>query len=708
MVKEKVESDASKMVDIQKDVIHFERLIGDLIGILSKSISFCIHSGESINELVKQSVRNCEAMNDKNGDDPSIIIQESSYIHEYDTTMNNNDNGIDYIRFTSYGPVYSLPKRITNSLVGSLLYEYSQEEKRTNDGSIYLDYHGDETLFPLLVDSLMNKKMNIDRLSLGDQLDLLRMFGYCELPIPEEFVKYPYIYRNNNIMKQFKEDDDVILYINDKKDDILRDYLKKNGLWNKIVNEYCYGYVDYDEKNNETCLNINYKYIDHIYEYIQYNCIYISEEETKNINRELLENEIYKLFGEKGKEKVKEGMIPYFYFPYTRVLTSKSMEISLINWLGKEKKWKLLFRASEHEYKASEFHKYCDNKYPTVTIIKHIGHDNKINIFGGYTTQYWESRSENYHKYDCGSFLFTLSNEHDIPPTKYDVLKPTSALYCDKNIGPCFLDICISDDCHYDNKNKNKNSFINEKTSVYSHSLTSQFRSLFVNTAGPQETNWFFVDDYEVYELIPNPDLYLPNSILITEEMSIQLSKWFEGNKKWKLLYRCSDENRSVKKWHEKCDEKESLVIIQGKGNDGQSYIFGGYTSVGWGKNHRNKINPLRKGTGFRTDSKAFLFSLTNVLGYNYTKININCKYTNMALISNDSTSELTFCCGIYLCTQIDKDRFINGKIDFLCDEDPVYISPYPKLGNSFFVNTNKPDIPNVFDLIDFEVYTGV
>ncbi|KAK8809800.1 hypothetical protein WA158_000743 [Blastocystis sp. Blastoise] len=702
MVKENVEINLDKMGDIQKDVIHFERLIGDLIGILSKSISFCIHSGESINELVKQSVRNCEGMNDKTGDEKPIIIQESSYVHENDATMNNNDNGIDYIQFKNGGPLYSLPKRITNSLVGSFIYEASQEDQRSIDSTIYLDYPYDETVAPLLFDSLMNKKISIDMLSLSDQIDLFKMFGYCGLPIPEEFVKYPYRFRKNHIMKPYKEDDDVILYINEKKDDRLRDYLKKNGLWNYIINEYDDGYVDYDEENNEIFIQMNYKYIDHINEYIQYNCIYISEEETKNINRDLLENEMYSLFGDEVKEKIKEALTPCLYFPYTRILTNKSMEIPLVNWLGKEKQWKLLFRASEYEYKASEFHKYCDTKCPTVSIIKHKGHDNKINIFGGYTTQYWESRSENWWKFDSGSFLFTLSNEYDIPPTKYDILDPYNALYCNKNRGPDFMDICISDDCH-----NNNDSYVNEKTTVYAHSLTPQFRSLFVNTAGPQETNYFTVDEYEVYELIPDPHLYLPNSILINEKMGNELSKWFEGNKKWELLYRCSDENRSVKKWHEKCDEKESLVIIQGKDEYGQSYIFGGYTSVGWGKNHRDMENPLRGGTGFRADSKAFLFSLTNPHGHNYTKININPEYTNSALISNDSTSELVFCGGIYLKSQIDKDQFTNGNNEFLCDESPVYISPYPELGNSFFANNNKPDKKNEFDLIDFEVFTS-
>ncbi|KAK8797242.1 hypothetical protein WA158_004450 [Blastocystis sp. Blastoise] len=431
-------------------------------------------------------------MKDKNGDDPHIIIQESSFLNENDLNMYNNDNGIDYIRFTNNGPVYSLPKRITNSLVGTYLYEYSQENQRTVDGTIFFDYRGDETLFPLLIDSLMNKKINIDKLKFGDQIELLDLFEYCNLPMPEELMKT--YYRRDHKMKQYKESDDVILYINDKKDDILRDYWKKNGLWTKIVNEYDDGYVDYDEKNNEMFMKMDYTYIDYIYEYIQYNCIYVSEEETKNINKELLENEMCRLFGDKVINIVDECIIPYSYFPYTRILTNKSMEIPLMNWLGKEKKWKLLFRASEHNYSKDEFHRYCDNKGETVTIIKHISHNNHINIFGGYTDQSWAGSDwKNYSK----EFLFTLTNEHGIPPTKYDYINSdrSKAIYCYSSYGPifgCGCDIYISDQCH-----SNTNSSC--KASSYSQVNTPQKHSLFVNTNNSNSTNKFTVEDYEVW-----------------------------------------------------------------------------------------------------------------------------------------------------------------------------------------------------------------
>ncbi|KAK8809943.1 hypothetical protein WA158_000886 [Blastocystis sp. Blastoise] len=490
MVKEKVEFDANKMGDIQKDVIHFERLIGDLIGILSKSISFCIHSGESINELVKQSVRYCEGMNDKNGDDPSIIIQESSFLNENDSTMNKNDNGIDYIRFTSNGPVYSLPKRVTNSLVGAYLYEQCQDDQKTVDDEAYLDYPYDETVAPLLIDSLMNKKVNIDKLMMKDQIDLLRMFDYCELPIPEELVKT--IYRMDRNMIQYKESDDVILYINDKEDDRLKKYLKNNGLMNKIVNEYGSGYVDYDEENNEMYMKMNFEYINYINEYIKYNCIYISEEETKNINKELLENEMYSLFGDKGRNSVKNGWNINVSFLHSYIVDPTS-EVSLVNWLGKEKKWKLLFRASEHDYKTSEFHNYCDYKGETVTIIKHIGKNNHINIFGGYTDQSWDSYSG--WKPNSKEFLFTLSNDHGIPPTKYDNTNSSCGLYCGSSYGPMFgggNDIHISDQCH-----SNTSSYC--KASSYSEVNTPQKSSLFVNTNNANSENHFTVDDYEVW-----------------------------------------------------------------------------------------------------------------------------------------------------------------------------------------------------------------
>ena len=63
-------------------------------------------------------------------------------------------------------------------------------------------------------------------------------------------------------------------------------------------------------------------------------------------------------------------------------LVSQQYDSYLREWVG-DYKWKLLYRASEHEYTAKSFHKYCDNKGPTLIVIK----SSEGWIFGGYTTR---------------------------------------------------------------------------------------------------------------------------------------------------------------------------------------------------------------------------------------------------------------------------------------------------------------------------------
>ena len=70
------------------------------------------------------------------------------------------------------------------------------------------------------------------------------------------------------------------------------------------------------------------------------------------------------------------------------LLVNKQYDDKLKEWLGNDCKWKLLYRASEHEYTAKSFHEYCDYiQGPTLVIIKSSGGW----IFGGYTTRCWRA-----------------------------------------------------------------------------------------------------------------------------------------------------------------------------------------------------------------------------------------------------------------------------------------------------------------------------
>ena len=68
----------------------------------------------------------------------------------------------------------------------------------------------------------------------------------------------------------------------------------------------------------------------------------------------------------------------------------------------------LLFKGSRDGFKAVDFHKHCDNKGPTVTIIK----SEHGKIFGGYTTVSWTSPYDKYGKSyrDKEAFVFSITH----------------------------------------------------------------------------------------------------------------------------------------------------------------------------------------------------------------------------------------------------------------------------------------------------------
>ena len=79
-------------------------------------------------------------------------------------------------------------------------------------------------------------------------------------------------------------------------------------------------------------------------------------------------------------------------FDDSKILSSKQKKIFVNTWLkGKLKQprssFVLLYRASRDGWAASNFHSICDNKGPTVTVMK-----SGNNIFGGYTEQSWDGK----------------------------------------------------------------------------------------------------------------------------------------------------------------------------------------------------------------------------------------------------------------------------------------------------------------------------
>ena len=98
-----------------------------------------------------------------------------------------------------------------------------------------------------------------------------------------------------------------------------------------------------------------------------------------------------------------------------------------ISTITKNKKYRLLFRASRDGDKANTFHSLCDKYSNLIILIK----TKKGARFGGYTSS--KFRSSAHLKFDNNAFLFSLDNKK-----VFNIIPGEYAIYCYDNTGPCF------------------------------------------------------------------------------------------------------------------------------------------------------------------------------------------------------------------------------------------------------------------------------
>ena len=107
----------------------------------------------------------------------------------------------------------------------------------------------------------------------------------------------------------------------------------------------------------------------------------------------------------------------------------------IIKWI-KEKlnktsiKFELIFKMSEYGPDPINFHKFCDNKGPTLVLVK--TKNNKL--FGGFTPLNWRSEGRYLSDESNQTFIFSLNLMK-----KYDMINNQKAIFCDRR-GPCFGD----------------------------------------------------------------------------------------------------------------------------------------------------------------------------------------------------------------------------------------------------------------------------
>jgi hypothetical protein len=87
----------------------------------------------------------------------------------------------------------------------------------------------------------------------------------------------------------------------------------------------------------------------------------------------------------------------------------------------------LLYSGSTHGWQRSKFHELCDEKGPTITVMK----SKAARVFGGFAMQSWDSKTG--EKADEKAFIYSIDRQQI-----YRAIDTQKALYCHSNLGLCF------------------------------------------------------------------------------------------------------------------------------------------------------------------------------------------------------------------------------------------------------------------------------
>ena len=177
----------------------------------------------------------------------------------------------------------------------------------------------------------------------------------------------------------------------------------------------------------------------------------------------------------KTEEKEKENIFE------STILKSEEEITQIKNWISEKKQinFKLLYKVSKDGDSILKFHEKCDNKGPTLIIIKiKTGYR-----FGGYNPLSWNI--QNNYKEDPLTFIFSLDKNK-----KYSIKENQVQYSSFMDIG-CFAfgngyDFVIKDKC-------TQNNFSYSET-PYSYNTTEEFEL----TGGERN---FTVEDNEVYSV---------------------------------------------------------------------------------------------------------------------------------------------------------------------------------------------------------------
>ena len=131
-------------------------------------------------------------------------------------------------------------------------------------------------------------------------------------------------------------------------------------------------------------------------------------------------------------EKEKEKEIEKYFLKKSSIIIDINELKMISNWINpnKEIHYTQIYKATKDGGTGYNFHRCCDNKKPTLTLIE----STNGYIFGGYISISWEGPSSWIHKgNDNSAFLFSINNK-----LKFPIQNKEKVIYNHKDFGPDF------------------------------------------------------------------------------------------------------------------------------------------------------------------------------------------------------------------------------------------------------------------------------
>ncbi|GBB97309.1 hypothetical protein RclHR1_29600002 [Rhizophagus clarus] len=156
----------------------------------------------------------------------------------------------------------------------------------------------------------------------------------------------------------------------------------------------------------------------------------------KELYRELLKNflNIHPDCRPIDKSKIQNIDSKIITFQHVELISKWIDKLNITDELTSSYEFKLILRGSRDGFAPYKFHKICDNRSCTVTIIKVKGNNQ---ILGGYNPVEW--KSERNYVATKNSFIFSFENDDDINKhTLSRVMNENYAIFNDRTYGPSF------------------------------------------------------------------------------------------------------------------------------------------------------------------------------------------------------------------------------------------------------------------------------